>query len=40
MVSPNFNADGNFPPGKHTSTWEEARRKLAFTSRRLVLFKP
>ena len=37
MSIPSFDFDGNLPPGIHLCTWEEAREKLAFNSRRQEL---
>ena len=38
MVLPNFDRNGNLPPGIHSCTWEEARIILAFNPRRQELF--
>jgi len=37
MSIPSFNVDGNLPAGIHICTWEEAKEKLAFNSRRQEL---
>ena len=34
MVLPIFDQNGNFPPGIHSCTWEEAISTLAFNARR------
>lgn len=38
MSIPNFESNGNLPPGIHSCTWEEARKVLAFNPRRKELF--
>lgn len=38
MVLPNFNTEGNLPPGIHLCTETEAKKKLAFNSHREKLF--
>ena len=38
MSLPNFDFKGNLPSGIHSCTWEEARKSLAFNSRRQELF--